>query len=145
MANRNAKWMLALLLCAVLALCKGAALADTTVEVSYVRRTWNGTAVVTETRTVEAVPVPSDGNMTSGWYYLNSNVTRNGRILLTGDVNLILGDGFTLDVKGLYVPFGCTLTSTARARAQAKSIHIPAAARAARALADTPGMTTAIS
>ena len=109
MTNRYTKWMLALLLCAVLALCVGAALADGTVEVSYVRRIWNGTAVVSETKTAEAVPVPADGQMTSGWYILDSNVTVDGRILLTGDVNLILGDGYTLDVKGLYVPFGSTL------------------------------------
>ena len=49
--------------------------------------------------------------MTSGWYYLNSNVTKNGRVeSITGDVYLILKDGCTLDVKGLYVPAGSTLT-----------------------------------
>ena len=81
------------------------------VSVSYVEHKWNGSAVESETKTADAAPVPSDGNMTSGWYYLNSNVTKNGRIeSITGDVNLILGDGFTLDVKGLYVPVGSTLT-----------------------------------
>ena len=81
------------------------------VSVSYVEHKWNGSAVESETKTADAAPVPSDGNMTSGWYYLNSNVTKSGRIeTITGDVNLILGDGFTLDVKGLYVPVGSTLT-----------------------------------
>ena len=55
-------------------------------------------------------PVPADGKMTSGWYYLNSNVTVNGRVNLTGDTNLILGDGYTLTVDGLYIPAGKTLT-----------------------------------
>ena len=80
--------------------------------VTYIERSWNGTAVVYEEKTAaDAMPVPSDGNMTSGWYYLNSNVTKNGRIeSITGNVNLILSDGCTLDVKGLYVPAGKTLT-----------------------------------
>ena len=34
----------------------------------------------------------------------------NGRISLSDDTNLILGDGFTLDVKGIYIPRGSTLT-----------------------------------
>ena len=48
--------------------------------------------------------------MTDGWYYLNNNVTVDGRVLLTGDTNLILGNGHTLDVKGIFVPQGSTLT-----------------------------------
>lgn len=44
--------------------------------------------------------MPSDGNLVSGWYYLNSNVTKNGRIeSITGNVDLILGDGYSLDVR----------------------------------------------
>ncbi len=82
-----------------------------TVSVTYVKRGWNGSSVTTESATRENVTiVPSDGSMTSGWYYLNSNVTKNGRIFLEGDTNLILGDGCTLNVKGLYIPQGSTLT-----------------------------------
>ena len=102
---------LVLMLCAIaaLGLFTAAALADGTV--SYVKRSWNGTQVVSTDKTQTAVPVPSDGNMTSGWYILDSNVTKNGRVeSITGDVCLILGDGYTLDVKGLYVPQGSTLT-----------------------------------
>ena len=84
---------------------------DGTLSVSFVERSWDGTKVTSETKTHDAVAVPADGGMTSGWYYLNSNVTKNGRIeSISGDVNLILGDGCTLDVKGLYVPAGSTLT-----------------------------------
>ncbi|MBR6029072.1 MAG: hypothetical protein IKP40_08270 [Clostridia bacterium] len=78
---------------------------------SYVDRVWNGSEVVSTTKTVVVSAVPSDGNMTSGWYCLNSNYTKDGRVSsITGDVNLILGDGYKLDVKGLSVPEGCTLT-----------------------------------
>ena len=83
---------------------------EDTISVSYVERSWNGTTVVSETKNIEAVAVPASGDMTSGWYYLNSNVTVNGRIELKGDTNLILGDGFTLDVKGIYIPMDFTLT-----------------------------------
>ena len=49
-------------------------------------------------------------NLPGGWYVVNSNVTVDGRINLTGDTNLILGDGYTLDVKGIYIPQGSMLT-----------------------------------
>ncbi len=79
--------------------------------ISYVKRSWDGSQVVSETAYVDAVPVPSNGNMTGGWYYLDGNVTKNGRVeSITGNVNLILTDGCTLDVKGLYVPPNTTLT-----------------------------------
>ena len=79
-------------------------------NVSYMERSWNGTEVVTETKTRDAVAIPNSGNMTSGWYYLNRNVTVKKLVSFTGDTNLILGDGFTLNVKGLYIPQGSTLT-----------------------------------
>ena len=112
MTRRNIRLLVALLILAVLCLCASAASALTVPEsADYVERSWNGTQVVSETKTVTAVPVPSNGNMTSGWYILNSNVTKSGRVeSITGDVHLILGDGCTLDVKGLYVPAGTTLT-----------------------------------
>lgn len=79
--------------------------------ISYVEKIWNGTEVVSVTKTAEAKDVPADGSMTDGWYYLNSNDTKKNRISsITGDVNLILGDRSTLDVRGLYVPAGSTLT-----------------------------------
>ena len=79
--------------------------------VSFVRRSWNGSSVVSENDERDGVtPVPADGAMESGWYYLNSNVTVNGRINLTGDTWLILGDGYKLDVKGIFIPWGKTLT-----------------------------------
>ena len=49
-------------------------------------------------------------DLPAGWYVVNSNVTVNSRINFTGDTNLILGDGYTLNVKGIYIPQGSTLT-----------------------------------
>ena len=82
-------------------------------SITYISRTWDGTKVVSTDETADSSiqPFPADGNITSGWYYLDSDVTKDGRIeSITGDVNLILGDGYTLDVKGLYVPQGTTLS-----------------------------------
>ena len=82
-------------------------------DVQYIERTWDANAhkVTSESKpATDAKPVPSDGSMTSGWYYLNSNVKVNGRIYLEGDTHLILCDGYTLDVKGIYVPKGSTFT-----------------------------------
>ncbi|MBR6028540.1 MAG: hypothetical protein IKP40_05560 [Clostridia bacterium] len=55
-------------------------------NVSYVRRSWNGSAVVSETKTRAAVPVPSDGGVISagGSYGIGSG--ENG-----SDVTITLG------------------------------------------------------
>ena len=61
----------------------------------------------------KVIAIPLDNTMTelnAGWYVVNSNVTVNSRINLTGNTNLILGDNCTLDVKGIYIPQGKTLT-----------------------------------
>ncbi len=79
------------------------------VTVEFIRRKWDGTKVVEELVSGSAVPVPSDGSMTTGWYYLNRDVTVDKRIYLTGNTYLILGDNCTLDVKGIYIPKGKTL------------------------------------
>ena len=113
MTKRYIKRFQILLFCAAagLGLLLTAAQAKADTGVPYVERSWNGTSVVSADETHDAEPVPTDGGMTSGWYYLNSNVTVNGRVAsITGDVSLILGDGYTLDVKGLYVPADSTLT-----------------------------------
>ncbi len=88
------------------------ALADnsTPVEVKYYKRSWNGTSVTSAEVTENITPVPDGGAMTSGKYFLNRNITVKDRINLTGSTELILGDGFTLDVKGIYVPARSTLT-----------------------------------
>ena len=97
---------LSMLLATVLVPCTALAAQG---DVSYIKRSWDGKKIVSTSQNAEANPVPADGHMTSGWYYLDSDVKVNRRISLTGDTNLILGDGHTLDVKGIYVPAGTTL------------------------------------
>ena len=77
--------------------------------VRYIERSWDGTKVVAQDKSRNVTPVPDDGGMTEGWYYLNKDVKVDGRICLTGNTDLILGAGKTLDVKGIYIPKGSTL------------------------------------
>ena len=59
----------------------------------------NGETKNTEGLTV--IPVTVDtATMSSGWYVVDSDVTRSGTITVSGTVNLILMDGFTLSVTG---------------------------------------------
>ena len=107
--NVKSRMMFAMLM---LVTCMGAAASadNQMLSVTYLRREWNGTEVDTTSVTEDIPAVPSDGSMTGGKYFLGSNVTVNDRIYLTGSTELILGDGFTLDVKGLYIPAGSTLS-----------------------------------
>ena len=50
------------------------------------------------------------GTLTSGWYVVNSNVTRNATMTVSGNVNLILMDGFTLEVTGSDNSAGISVT-----------------------------------
>ncbi len=47
--------------------------------------------------------------MAGGWYFLDRDVTVNGRLSLQDGTHLIMGSQKTLDVKGLYIPQGKTL------------------------------------
>ena len=59
----------------------------------------NGATQTTEGLTVTPITAGT-ASLTSGWYVVDSNVTRNGTITVSGNVNLILMDGFTLSVTG---------------------------------------------
>ena len=67
-------------------------------SVSYVDREWNGTEVVSSTKTVsDYTSMTSETTtLTSGWYVVDSNVTYDTRLTVTGAVHLILTDGVTL-------------------------------------------------
>lgn len=80
--------------------------------VNYVERSWDGSAVVEkEQPSPEGTKAfPTNGKLDGGWYYLNRNITVDGRVTIEHDTNLILADKLTLDVKGIYVPKGVTLT-----------------------------------
>lgn len=56
-----------------------------------------------------AWPVDAGTNVPAGNYIVNKNITVDGRVLLAGSTSLILMDGCTLMVNGLYIPAGFTL------------------------------------
>ena len=116
----------------MLVTCMGAAASadNQMLSVTYLRREWNETEVVTTSVTEDIPVVPSDGSMTGGKYFLNRDVTVNGRILLTGSTELILGDGFTLNVKGLYIPAGSTLIIYGQAAGTGKIYSRPSSGAA---------------
>ena len=53
----------------------------------------------------------STTSLTTGWYVVDSNVTKNGTLTVTGDVKLILVDGCTLTVNGSSNNAGVSVTS----------------------------------
>ena len=80
--------------------------------VSYVDREWNGTEVVSTTKTVsEYTTMTSETvTMTDGWYVVNSDLTFDTRLTVTGTVHLILADGATLTAnQGISVNEGHAL------------------------------------
>ena len=91
----------------------GISLLSTQENVSYIdpteeqtKQTCDSATVVTETDTAWGA---SDSQ--EHWYVVNSNVTINTRVTVTGDVHLILKDGFTLNAtKGINVSEGNSLT-----------------------------------
>ncbi len=91
----------------------GISLLSTQEKVSYIdptkeqtKQTCDSATVVTETDTAWGA---SDSQ--EHWYVVNSNVTINTRVTVTGDVHLILKDGFTLNAtKGINVSKGNSLT-----------------------------------
>ena len=91
----------------------GISLLSTQEDVSYIdptkeqtKQTCDSATVVTETDTAWGA---SDSQ--EHWYVVNSNVTINTRVTVTGDVHLILKDGFTLNAtKGINVSEGNSLT-----------------------------------
>lgn len=85
---------------------------------TYIERWWDGEKVVSK----ECIRTPNEGFILmstvpngstlqdGNWYYVDSNVTFSGRIHTDGEVNIILGDGATVDFKrGLEVSEGDTL------------------------------------
>ncbi len=112
MTKRSFTRFLFTFICAAFALAcvltPGPAKAD---SVTYISHSLNVTAVnSTETTRNDVTVFPKSKEIAPGWYYVNRNITIDGRVSLQGDTQIILGDGYTLDVKGLYIPQGYTLT-----------------------------------
>ena len=86
--------------------------------VTYRERSWNGKEVVTKNRIrtpaegyIKMSDVADGSTLQGGnWYYVNSNVTFQKRIRSDGEINIILGDGATVDFRrGLEVGENDTL------------------------------------
>ena len=93
-------WILSLTLCFALMIAATLVTASASASVSYIDA--NGT-----TRTCDSATVVTENDTAWGasdsqehWYVVNSNVTINTRVTVTGDVHLILADGCNLTVNG---------------------------------------------
>ena len=83
-------------------------------SVDYVQKSWDGTRVVSETKTAECTPITSDmeniGGEVPSWYVVKGDVTIDRRLVVWGVVNIILTDGSKLTVKdGINVRWDRTL------------------------------------
>lgn len=78
--------------------------------VSYLSRSWDGSKVVTETKTADCQDYNSNITDLNGWYYVNGNHEVSQRLNVTGTANIVILDGSTLSAKdGIHVPEGTTL------------------------------------
>ena len=81
-------------------------------EVLYIKRAWDGKKVTESVESRDdAQPMPLDGHLRGGWYTVVGDRAYSDRMVVTGNVGLILGDGQTLSANGgIYVAKGSTLT-----------------------------------
>lgn len=78
--------------------------------VLYLSRSWNGSEVVTETKTADCQDYNSGITDLNGWYYVNGYYEVSQRLNVTGTANIVILDGSTLSAKdGIHVPPGATL------------------------------------
>ena len=113
MTKQTFRHILVILACAVLALAAFAAAgtAETISEVTFKDRSWDGTKVKETLRVENNLPAfPNSRTLDPGWYVVDRNITINDRVILTGDTQIVLLNDCTLDVRGLYIPQGFTLT-----------------------------------
>ena len=65
----------------------------------------------------------------AGWYVVGENTTLSQRLMLSGEVNLVLWDGTTLNAsKGINVPEGCSLTIWAQGQTVLGTLNATGAA-----------------
>ena len=80
-------------------------------SVSYIECSWNGSEVTSSTKTATATVVTDQTTWSTGWYVVNSNITINSRVTVTGHVHLILADRCRLTAfNGIEVSVGNSLT-----------------------------------
>ena len=101
---------LALLMVAALVPAQLIASVGAATGVTYLSRSWDGSQVVTETKTVDCVDYNYTITDLDGWYYVNGNHEVSQRLNVTGTANIVIQDGSTLLAKdGIHVPAGKTL------------------------------------
>ena len=87
---------------------------NSSVDVDYVNNRWDGQKVVQSIETASCLKLNKDylpSELTSGRYALGEDVVINDRIKISGDVQLILTDGCTLNAKkGINLPESSTLS-----------------------------------
>ena len=88
--------------------------ADLTADYQYCSRSWNGSSVVSSIETANCTTLDNTNFPTAlsdGWYAVKGDVTVSDRIKISGDVQLILTDGCTLNAKnGINLPESSTLS-----------------------------------
>ena len=88
--------------------------ADLTADYQYCSRSWNGSSVVSSTQTANCTTLDNTNFPTAlsdGWYAVKGDVTVSDRITISGNVQLILTDGCTLNAKnGINLPESSTLS-----------------------------------
>lgn len=75
-------------------------------DVSYVEKSWDGTKVVSETKTAECALITKDTENIQGWYYVSGDIETKNRIKVAegAEANIILTDGSKLTLeKGINV------------------------------------------
>ena len=101
---------LALLMIAALVPAQLIASVGAATGVSYLSRSWDGSQVVTETKTVDCQDYNFGITDLNGWYYVNGYYEVSQRLNVTGTANIVIQDGSTLLAKdGIHVPEGTTL------------------------------------
>ena len=108
-ARKSERLLLALVLAMGL-MCATSGTAYATESVTYIEKSWNGSEVVSETKTAECTPITDSTTGISGWYVVNGNINSSERLVVSGTANIILCDGAKLYLEdGINVPAGTTL------------------------------------
>lgn len=88
-------WILSLTLCFALIIAETLVTASADTSVSYIDENGDEQTCASATEVTESDSTwGDDGN--NGWYVVNDDVTISSRITVTGNVHLILADGYTL-------------------------------------------------
>ena len=104
-------WILSLALCFALMIAATLVTASASASVSYIDENGNTQTCTNATAVTETNTAWGASDSQEHWYVVNSNVTINTRVTVTGNVHLILADGCNLTVNvGIHVTGDNSLT-----------------------------------